>query len=43
LAEMDAETVEIDVDAVEVAGTPAIPATAENTADATADATDEPY
>ena len=43
LAEMDAETVEIDVDSVEVAGTPAIPATAENVADAQADATDDPY
>jgi recombination protein RecT len=43
LAEMDAETVEIDIDAVEVAGTPVIPANAENTADAQADTTDDPY
>lgn len=43
LAEMDAETVEIDVDAVEVAGTPAIHATAENVADTQTDATDDPY
>lgn len=43
LAEMDAETVEIDVEAVEVANTPAIPATAQNAVDATADANEEPY
>ena len=43
LAEIDAETVEIDIDAVEVAGTPAIPATAENVADTQTDATDDPY